>query len=538
MTIQRKRNRKGRLSAVLLAGALAVTTCVNVPVTSQAAGTENTELRNPRVVMNYCDTVYFGSYWQEDTNGDGKVDQTDDKQPIRWRILWQNEDGTDAYVMADKVLDCQPYNKEATDVTWETCTLRKWLNDEFYNAAFTKEEQNAIIQQRLSFGYNSGNDTLDKVFLPSEEDMINESVGFSADYNYCDQARIGYATCYAKEQGVYTNGDMGRNCHWWLRSVAWGRASIVYSWGHVLDLDRIVDSDYIGVRPVLHLNLLSTYILEGEKEDISLKSASWDTVELGTYEGKPITWRVLQVSEEEVFLLANQILTYKAYMTDWSYIEEGTDKLLTWQESEIREWLNNEFYKMSFTQSEQNGIVKTIYQNENNPLYGTVGGENTFDYVTLLSLSDVAKKEYGFPSDYFCTNSARYAVDSEGEEGGWMLRTLGEINEYKTTPRWSSIVFSGGVDMYTWYVERNAGIRPALHFNLSAYPLKKTGTITAEAEVKLTDPDTSNTSVPKDNTSISDDEKDTGNTTEKSNDGQSATTEKPTNGQAVTTEKF
>ena len=40
-----------------------------------------------------------------------------------------------------KNLDCQPYNEEYDSVTWETCTLRAWLNGPFLNAAFTRTQQ-------------------------------------------------------------------------------------------------------------------------------------------------------------------------------------------------------------------------------------------------------------------------------------------------------------------------------------------------------------------------------------------------------------
>ena len=54
------------------------------------------------------DCVYFGNYWQNDTNGDGKADQNDNKQPIKWRVLSVN--GDDAFLLADQNLDAQPYN--------------------------------------------------------------------------------------------------------------------------------------------------------------------------------------------------------------------------------------------------------------------------------------------------------------------------------------------------------------------------------------------------------------------------------------------
>ena len=51
------------------------------------------------------DCVYFGNYWQNDTNGDGTADKNDAKQPIKWRVLSVN--GDDAFLLADKNLDCQ-----------------------------------------------------------------------------------------------------------------------------------------------------------------------------------------------------------------------------------------------------------------------------------------------------------------------------------------------------------------------------------------------------------------------------------------------
>lgn len=84
------------------------------------------------------DTVYFGNYWQNDTNGDGEADQNDDKEPIKWRVL--SVDGDDVFLLADQNLDAQPYNNNdtAADVTWETCGLRTWLNGMFLVVSVTK----------------------------------------------------------------------------------------------------------------------------------------------------------------------------------------------------------------------------------------------------------------------------------------------------------------------------------------------------------------------------------------------------------------
>lgn len=108
------------------------------------------------------------------------------KDPIKWRVLWV--DGNDAFLMADQSLDIQPYNCANVDVTWETCTLRSWLNgygsssnmcnknyssDSFINRAFTASEQAAIKVTKVKNADNpywdtsGGNDTEDKVFLLS-----------------------------------------------------------------------------------------------------------------------------------------------------------------------------------------------------------------------------------------------------------------------------------------------------------------------------------------------------------------------------------
>lgn len=124
------------------------------------------------------DCVYFGRYKQTGVF---------EKEPIEWRVLSVN--GEEALLLADKGMDCKPYNEKSEDVTWETCTLRTWLNNEFYNEAFNETEQKAIKDSLLNNkdiiqqGTNGGNDTTDKVFLLSCEDVCNSSYGFARVLN-------------------------------------------------------------------------------------------------------------------------------------------------------------------------------------------------------------------------------------------------------------------------------------------------------------------------------------------------------------------
>ncbi len=68
-------------------------------------------------------------------------------------------------------VDCQMYNPELTDVTWETCSLRRWLNEEFFGRAFDTNEQSMILNTVNIAEHNPyhdtypGNDTEETVVL-------------------------------------------------------------------------------------------------------------------------------------------------------------------------------------------------------------------------------------------------------------------------------------------------------------------------------------------------------------------------------------
>lgn len=158
------------------------------------------------------DCVWFGSYPQSDATGEKK-------DAIKWRVL--SVDGNDAFLIADYSLDCQQYNTTYESVTWETFTIRSWLNGynangidyssgNFIDKAFTGAEKDAINQVTVvnndnPYGTEGGNDTKDKVFLLSIEEVTNPDYGFSSVSYECDNARWRTNTAYVKEKGAYTN---------------------------------------------------------------------------------------------------------------------------------------------------------------------------------------------------------------------------------------------------------------------------------------------------------------------------------------------
>ncbi len=487
-TIQGKRPAKILLSAVLallLAGSglkaapmskATESTTLQNPRVSEVQGGELDEtsgLRSPRVKMRIRDTITFGSYWQEDTNGDGVADQNDDKQPIRWQVL--SVDGDDVFLLADKVLDCQPYNTKYTSVTWETCSLRKWLNEDFYNTAFSEEEKANIKETSIAnmdnpeYGTKGGADTEDKVYLLSLSEMSNSEYGFQVSYG--DQAKIGKATSYAEGKDVYTDIEKSA-LYWWLRSpgIDDSNAAYVFNEGSASPYGGNVHNSISGVRPALHLNLSSFSPKEAGIVETAMEESEWDMVKLGTWQGQPLYWRVLSVKDGDAYLLADRVLADKAY--------HETEESVTWEKSTLHEWLNGNFYQNAFSGEEKAGIRNVMWENFDNSCYGTEGGADTTDPVALLSLADIVKKEYGFPTAYCCKSEMRAAVDGKKEGSDWWLRSPGYYNSS------AAYVFSDG---YAYPYGRRVddsyyGVRPALHFSLSSSSLMKVGTVTAKED--------------------------------------------------------
>ena len=111
------------------------------------------------------DTVKFGSYVQ---NGN-------DKEPIEWIVL--DKQDNKVFLLSKYILDCKCYSSEWKNDTWNTCDLRKWLNNDFFRQAFSANEQRKInttkvINSNLGYGLNGGESTEDKVFCLSIEEVM------------------------------------------------------------------------------------------------------------------------------------------------------------------------------------------------------------------------------------------------------------------------------------------------------------------------------------------------------------------------------
>lgn len=196
------------------------------------------------------DIVYFGTYEQDN-------DATNGKEDIEWLVLAKK--GNRILVISDKALDRQPYNSSRTRVTWETCTLRKWLNNDFINAAFYAEERAKIPTVTVSadknpeYDTNPGNATKDKVFLLS---FVEAEKYFASD-----EARECILTEYAISNGAWTSDSYtegGKATYlWWLRSpgISQYSAAGVFSDGDVFENGYFVDIGVSAVRPAMWITI-------------------------------------------------------------------------------------------------------------------------------------------------------------------------------------------------------------------------------------------------------------------------------------------
>ncbi len=190
-------------------------------------------------------------------------------EPIKWRVLSVN--GNEALLLAERGLNEKPYNETRDFVTWETSTIRSWLNgygssinkagkdyssDNFIGKAFTSDEREGIYKKNLKNPDNTidneiiegGKDTEDQIFLLSLEEATNGAYGF-ANHEDTTTTRRAMSTAYADELNS-----------WWLRSPGSDSANAAYvkDNGSIDRYGSYVDRDYNAVRPALFLNLNST----------------------------------------------------------------------------------------------------------------------------------------------------------------------------------------------------------------------------------------------------------------------------------------
>lgn len=186
------------------------------------------------------EVVQYGAYPQ----GNGSA-----VSPIEWLPIAKQ--GDRVLLISKSCIDGLPYNREKLDTTWSACSLRAWLNTDFYAAAFSDNEKKYILQAQNAnadhpAGTPGGDPTEDRVFLLSAEEAER--------YLTSPALRQSEPTLYARSN--FTNTTNGYSFYW-LRSIGGAQTCAlgVKADGTIAGYGVNVDDSTMGVRPAIWISL-------------------------------------------------------------------------------------------------------------------------------------------------------------------------------------------------------------------------------------------------------------------------------------------
>jgi hypothetical protein len=205
--------------------------------------------------------ITFGTYPQ---TVDGAA-----KLPIKWRVL-QNSGG-ELFILSEYILDCKRYHGDYEAITWRDSDLRKWLNDEFYHAAFNVSEKSFIKATHCADNGEGSTDTEDKVFLLSVSEA--KELTHKLDVDAINAKRRALGTDYSKirkndgcclyvydkkvrDNYIIEKGEEWGCSWWWLRTQlgSSSRAVFIGPRSSIRSYGRVNLSCY-GVRPAFKINI-------------------------------------------------------------------------------------------------------------------------------------------------------------------------------------------------------------------------------------------------------------------------------------------
>ena len=289
-----------------------------------------------------ADNIYFGTY-QQSSDGSGGYNTN----PIKWRVL-ENANGQ-LFLLSDQNLDVFQYHTEYESVTWETSTMRSWLNgygaaqntgsdngidytsDNFINTAFSDGEQGAIVDTTVvnddnpDYNTEGGENTNDKIFLLSVDEARNSS--YFAD----DNSRKGTNTAYVADGGKI-DGDMfgvGAADYWWLRSPGdYGFiAAIVYGYGGVDSRGSSVSYVSRAVRPAFNLDLTSVLFTSAAVGGKSASGMDSGLTAIGNYAGNE--WKLTLLDDSRDFSISNAAIEGSTVTFSYSNAKTGENEYIS-----------------------------------------------------------------------------------------------------------------------------------------------------------------------------------------------------------------
>ena len=199
-------------------------------------------------------------------------------EAIVWTVLEVYEDGS-CLLLSKYGPDAKPYHEAYEDVTWESCSLRAWLNGAFLDTAFTAEERGRIMLSSVTnadnafYGTAGGNDTEDFVYLLSLDEaeryfpLVRAGYGEGSEALIClpteTALRNGALPLSREEAEAYQPAELwpypvrAGACSWWLRSPGrFGTNAAFIDFGGIRDAEGAhVNYTFLCVRPVIRVRL-------------------------------------------------------------------------------------------------------------------------------------------------------------------------------------------------------------------------------------------------------------------------------------------
>lgn len=216
--------------------------------------------RNPKPykegVLDKYKSVIFGNYAGE---------------PIKWLVL--AEDGDKALLISKQALERKRFHNSFTECGWETSSLRRWLNEDFFSEAFCEKERAAVLKSEPLPG--------NRVFLLSKDE--------ADQYFPTTEVCICGASKHAEKNGAGTCGyaaDGTHACWWWTRTTdkSGKKAYYIRNDGEMSYGAYDVDFGSFAVRPCIWVRLplesvsesgssRSRFVVEAENGSILMASA-------------------------------------------------------------------------------------------------------------------------------------------------------------------------------------------------------------------------------------------------------------------------
>jgi len=202
--------------------------------------TEAETAAEPEPSIAVGDTIPFGNY--------------------QWLVLDLEEDY--ALVISERIITLRYFHYEITDVTWEMSDMRHYLNSEFFDR-FSDEEQMRIRETSIInsdnpwYGTYGGNDTVDKIFLLSLDEVVQYFGDSGALQNQPESIWWVYDRFNRARRTNFEELDDWT--WWWLRSPGeYGhQIASIYPSGYILVSGGFAGADWYGggIRPAMWVEL-------------------------------------------------------------------------------------------------------------------------------------------------------------------------------------------------------------------------------------------------------------------------------------------